>query len=51
MVITVLLECKTEKRKSQCEWGQPMKQTQGLFACPNQVWLAVNHNISATSGQ
>ena len=29
--LTVLLECKTEERKSQCEHGQPMKQTRGLF--------------------
>ena len=27
----VLSECKTEKRKSQCEHGQPMEQTRGLF--------------------
>ena len=29
--ITVLLECKTEKRNSQPEHGQPMEQTGGLF--------------------
>ena len=27
MVLTVLLECKAEKRNSQCEHGQPMEQT------------------------
>ena len=27
----VLLECKTEKWNSQCEYGQPMEQTRGLF--------------------
>ena len=36
----VLLECKTEKRNSQCEHGQPMEH----FARASQVLLAVNHN-------
>ena len=40
-----------EKRSSQCECGQPMKQTRGCFACANQVWLAVNDNNSVTSGE
>ena len=31
LVLTVLLECKTEKQNSQCEHGQPMEQTRGLF--------------------
>ena len=31
MVFTVLLECKTKKRDSQCERGQPMEQTRSLL--------------------
>ena len=31
VVLTVLLEGKTEKLNSQCEHGQPMEQTIGLF--------------------
>ena len=27
-----------------------MEQTRGFFACATQVWLAVNHNTSVTSG-
>ena len=30
MVLTVLLECKTEKQNSQCEHRQPMEQTTNL---------------------
>ena len=30
-VFTALFECKTKKRNNQCEGGQPMKQTRGLF--------------------
>ena len=40
-----MLECKTEKRNSQCEQVQPMKR----FARATQVWFAVNHNTSVTS--
>ena len=39
------MESKTEKRNSQCESRQPMKQTRDLeacFACADQVRLAVN---------
>ena len=35
IVLTVLLECKTEKRTSQCEHGQPMEQTWSLFCMSN----------------
>ena len=31
----VLMECKTEKRNSQCECGQPMEQTRSLFCMCN----------------
>ena len=31
ILLTVLLECKTENRNSQCEHRQPMEQTIGLF--------------------
>ena len=31
IVLKALLDCKTEKRNSQCEHGQPMEQTRGLF--------------------
>ena len=40
-----------EKRNSQLKHGQPMEQTRGCFARASQVWLAVNHNISNTSGE
>ena len=40
-----------EKQNSQCEHGQSMEQTRGLFACANRVWLTVNHNTSVTSGE
>ena len=40
-----------EKGNSQLEHGQPMEQTRGLFARATQVWLAVNHNTSITSGE
>ena len=32
---TVLFECKTEKQNSQCEHGQTMEQTRGLFCTCN----------------
>ena len=33
-----MLECKTEKRNSQCEHGLPMEQTRGLFCtCESDV--------------
>ena len=36
----VLLECKTEKRNSQCEHGQPMEETRSLFcACDSGCGL------------
>ena len=50
IVLPVLLECKTEKRNSQCEHGQPMEQSRSCFARATQVWLAINHNTSVTSG-
>ena len=31
IILTVLLECKSEKRNSQCEQGQSMEQTKGLY--------------------
>ena len=31
MVLTILTECKTEKRNSQCEHGQPLVQAKGLY--------------------
>ena len=31
IVLTVLSECKTEKRNTKLEHGQPMEQTRGLF--------------------
>ena len=40
-----------EKRDSQLEQGQHIKQTRGLFANATQVWLAVDHNTSITSGK
>ena len=43
IVLTVLLECKTDKQNSQCEHGQPMEQTRSLFSHATQVWLAVKH--------
>ena len=52
MLLTVLLECKTEKRNSQCERGQAMeKKEEACFARATQVWLAVNHNTGVTSGE
>ena len=33
-----------EKCNSQCEHGQSVEQTRGLFACATQVWLAVDLN-------
>ena len=45
-------ECKKEKRNSQCEhtdsqWGKQV----ACLARASQVWLAVNHNTSVTSGE
>ena len=40
-----------EKSNSQLEHGQPMEQTSGLFSTETQVWLAVNHSTSITSGE
>ena len=31
IILTVLSECKMEKRNSQCEHGQPLKQTSSMF--------------------
>ena len=31
IVFMVLLECKMDKKNSQCEHGYPMEQTRGLF--------------------
>ena len=36
-----------EKRNSQCEHGQLMEQTRGLFCMASRVWLADNHNITS----
>ena len=43
MVITVLLEWKTEKLNSQCEHGQLMEQTRGLF-CMRDAGVASCHS-------
>ena len=40
-----------EKRNGQCEHVQPMEQARACFACVTQVWLAVDHNTSVTSGE
>ena len=40
-----------EKRNSKCEHGHPMEQKEACFARATQVWLAVNHNNSITSGE
>ena len=42
----MVLECKTEKRNSQREHGEPMEQTTACFSCVTRVWLSVNHNTS-----
>ena len=42
-VLTVLLECKMEKRNSQ--WGKQ----EACFARATRVWFAGNHNTSITS--
>ena len=39
-----------EKRNSQLEHGQPIEQKEACFARATQVWFAVNHNNSVTSG-
>ena len=44
----LFLECKTEKWNSQCEHGQPMEKQKACFA--TEVWLAVNHDTSVSSG-
>ena len=44
IVLAVLLECKTEKRNSQCEHGQPMEQQEACFARATQVWLDVKQH-------
>ena len=31
IVLAILLECKTERRNSQCKHGQPMEKTRGLI--------------------
>ena len=40
-----------EKRNSQCEYGNQWCKQEVCFAHANQVWLAVNHSISVTSGE
>ena len=40
-----------EKRKSQLVHGHPMDEQEACFACATQVWFAVNHNTSVTSGE
>ena len=40
-----------EKRNSQLEHGQPKEQQEACFARATQMWLAVNHNTSITSGE
>ena len=44
------LECKTEKWNSQCEHEQPMEKQKACFARATEVWLAVNHDTSVSSG-
>ena len=40
-----------EKWNSQCEQGSQWSKQEACFACAIQVWLAVNHNTSVTSGK
>ena len=42
----VLLECKTENRNSQCEHGQPMEQTRGLFCMCDSGLLSITKPMS-----
>ena len=44
--MSVLSKCKTENRNSQREHGQPLSKTRAT-----RVWLAVNQNTSASSGE
>ena len=37
IVLMVLLECKMEKKNSQCEHGYPMEQTRSLFCMYESV--------------
>ena len=46
IVLTNLLECKTEKRNSQCEHGQLKKQTRGLLCtCDSGVALCQSQHL------
>ena len=47
----VLVECKTEKGKGQCEHGQPMVQIRSMYCTCDSGVLAVNHNTSVTTGE
>ena len=49
--LLTLLECKTEKRNSQREQGHPVEQTRSVFCTCDWVWLAINLNVSITSGE
>ena len=40
-----------EKWNSQCEHREPIVQTSSLFSTCKSGWLAVDHNISVTSGE
>ena len=40
-----------EKRNSQYEHVQQWSKQEACFARATQVWLAVNHNTSVTSGE
>ena len=49
--LTVLSECKTEKRNSQLEHGQPMEQTRGLFCTCDSGVARCQSQPSVTSGK
>ena len=44
--LTVLLECKTEKRNSQCEHGQPIRENKRLDLHVCLVWLSGSLSIT-----
>ena len=51
IVLTVLLECKMEKAEQRVRTRTANGANRSLFARATQVWLAVNHNTSVTSGE
>ena len=45
-------ECKTEHCNSQCEHGQPMEQTRGLFCmCDSDVELSITTSVSLLANE